>query len=86
MTESEEYGRRFCLMWDLEIIKDHFHMSILDLSKSVFNPRSKDTIVGTYLSCLEGRMRDIDISSKIFNSLTKEQSNAFYRLDMTQSL
>ena len=48
--------------------------------KSTFNPRNKDTIIETYLSCLEERLLDIDIFSKRFNNLTKEERNALYNL------
>ena len=48
--------------------------------KSTFNRRNKDTIIETYLSSLEERLLDIDISSKRFNNLTKEERNALYNL------
>ena len=48
--------------------------------KSTFNPRNKDAIVETYLSCLEERLLDIDISPKRFNDLTREERNALYNL------
>ena len=48
--------------------------------KSTFNPRNKDTVIETYLSSLEERLLDIDISSKRFNNLTKEERNALYNL------
>ena len=47
---------------------------------STFNPRNKDTAIETYLSSLEERLLDIDISSKRFNNLTKEERNALYNL------
>ena len=47
--------------------------------KSTFNPRNKDTIE-TYLRSLEKGLLDIDISSKKFNNLTKEERNALYNL------
>ena len=34
--------------------------------KSAYNPRNKDTVIETYLSSLEERLLDIDISSKRF--------------------
>ena len=37
--------------------------------KSTFNTKNKDT----YLSCLEERLLEIDISSKRFNNLTREE-------------
>ena len=48
--------------------------------KSTFNPRNKDTVIETYLSSLEERLLDIDISSKRFNNLTKEERNALHNL------
>ena len=48
--------------------------------KSTFNPRNKDTIIEIYLSCLEERLLDIDISSKRFNNLIREERNALYNL------
>ena len=47
---------------------------------STFNPWNKDTVIETYLSSLEERLLDIDISSKRFNNLTKEERNALYNL------
>ena len=48
--------------------------------KSTFNPRNKDTVIETYLSCLEERLLGINTSSKRFNSLTREERNALYNL------
>ena len=48
--------------------------------KSTFNPRNKDTVIETYLCCLEERLLEIDISSKIFKNLTREERNALYNL------
>ena len=42
------------------------------------NPRNKDTVIETHLSCLEERLLDIDISFKRFNNLTREERNALY--------
>ena len=47
---------------------------------SIFNPRNKDTLIETYLSSLEERLLEIDISSKRFNNLTKEERNSLYNL------
>ena len=44
--------------------------------KSTFNPRNKDAIIGTCLSCLKERLLDIEIPSKIFNNLTRDGRNA----------
>ena len=48
--------------------------------KSSFNPRNKDPIIETYLSCLEERLLDIEIPSKRYNNLTKDECDALYRL------
>ena len=48
--------------------------------KSTFNLRNKDTVVETYLGSPEERLLDIDISSKRFNNLTKEERNTLYNL------
>ena len=48
--------------------------------KSSFNPRNKDTIIETYLSCLEEKLLDIEIPSKRYNNLTKEERDALYSL------
>ena len=48
--------------------------------KSSFNRRNKDVIIETYLSCLEERLLDIEIPSKRFNNLTKEEREALYSL------
>ena len=45
--------------------------------KSFFNPKNKDAIIQTYLSCLEERLLDIEIPSKRYNNLTKEERDAF---------
>ena len=45
---------------------------------STFNPRNKDTVIETFLRCLEERLLDIAISSKRFNNLTREEHNTLY--------
>ena len=47
---------------------------------SSFNPRNKDAIIETYLSCSEERLLDNKIPSKRFNNLTKEETEALYSL------
>ena len=71
-TELEEYGRKLRLMW--HFVADRFRR------KSSFNPRNKDVLIETYLSCLEERLLDIEIPSKRFNNLTKEEREALYSL------
>ena len=54
--------------------------------KLTFNPRNKDTTIDTYLSCLEARLLDIEIPSKRFNNLTKDEENAMYSVKDDQSI
>ena len=78
-TELEEYGRKLWLMWHFRNDKKPFpHEKFRP--NSTFNPWNKDTVIETYLSSLEERLLDIDISSKRFNNLTKEERNALYNL------
>ena len=53
----------------LESMKNHFHMRSLDLS-----------LHSTQGTRLLDRLLDIDISSKRFNNLTKEERDALYNL------
>ena len=83
--ELEEYGRKLRLMWHFRnderpFCKDRFK------PKSTFNPRNKDAGIETYLSCLEERLLDIDIPSKRFNNLTKDERNAMYSLKDDKSI
>ena len=48
--------------------------------KSTFNTRTNDTIIETYLSCVEDRLLDIEIPSRRFNTLTKNETNTIYSL------
>ena len=73
-AELEEYGRKLRLMWHFRNDERSF---AADRPKSSFNPRNKDVIIETYLSCLEERLLDIEIPSKRFNNLTKEEQEAF---------
>ena len=78
-TELEEYGRKQRLMWHFKNDERSFAADRFR-SKSSFNPRSKDVIIETYLSCLEERLLDIEIPSKRFNNLTKKEREALYSL------
>ena len=42
--------------------------------------RTLKVLIETYLSCLEERLLDIEIPSKRFNNLTKEEREALYSL------
>ena len=76
-TESEEYGRNRRLMWHFRNDERSFVVDIIKTNTS-FNPRSKDIIIDTYLSYLEGRLLDIGIFSKRLNNLTNEEQEALY--------
>ena len=54
--------------------------------KPTFNPRNKDAVIETYLSCLEERLLDIEIPSKRFNNLTKDERNAMNSLKDDKSI
>ena len=82
-TEYEEYGRKLWLIWQFRNDEKPFpHQKFRP--KSTFNPRSKDTVIERYLTCLTERLLDLDISSKNFNNLTREEHNPFYSLEMTK--
>ena len=51
--------------------------------KFSFNPRNKDAIIETYLSCLEERLLGIEFPSERYNNLTVEESDALYRDEPT---
>ena len=78
-TELEEYRRKLRLMWHFRNDERSFAADRFR-PKSSFNPRNKDVIIETYLSCLEERLLDIEIPSKRFNNLTKEEREALYSL------
>ena len=66
-----------CGLLALETMKTHFHIRSSDAS---FNPRNTNTVIETYLTSLEERLLGINISSKRFNNLTKEERNALHNL------
>ena len=76
-TELEEYGRKLWLMWHFRNDEKPFPYEKFR-PKSTFNPRNKDVVTETYVTNLEERLLDIDISSKRFNNLAKEERNALY--------
>ena len=67
------------LMWHFRNDKQFFVAERFRPTSS-FNPRNKDVIIETYLSCLEERLLDIEIPSKRFNNLTTEEREALYSL------
>ena len=78
-TELGEYGRKLRLIWHFRNDEQSFAADRFR-AKSSFNPRIKDVIIETYLSCLEERLLDIEIPSKTFYNLTKEEREALYSL------
>ena len=54
--------------------------------KSTFNPRNRDAVIEIYLSCLEERLLDIEIPSKRFNNLIKDEGNAMHNLKDDKSI
>ena len=48
--------------------------------------RTLKVLIETYLSCLEERLLDIEIPSKRFNNLTKEEREALYSLNNDPSI
>ena len=78
-AELEEYGRKLRLMWHFRNDEQLFATDRFR-PKSSFNPRNKDVIIENYLRCLEERLLDIEIPSKRFNNLTKEERKALYNL------
>ena len=83
--ELEEYGRKLRLMWHFRNDERPFSQERFK-PKSTFNRRNKDAVIETYLSCLEERLLDIEIPSKRFNNLTKDERNAMYRLKDDKSI
>ena len=77
--ELEEIGRKLRLMWHFRNDEQTFLIDEFR-PKSSFNPRNKDTIIETYLSCLEERLLCIQIPSKRYNNFTNEEHDALYSL------
>ena len=75
--EIEEHGKKPRLIWHFRNNERPFSQERFK-PKSTFNPRNKDAVIETYLSCLEERLLDIEIPSKRFNNLTKDERNAMY--------
>ena len=74
--ELEEYGRKLRLMWHFRNDERTFTAEKFR-PKSSFNPRNKDAIIETYLSCLEERLLGIKILSKRYNNLSKDERDAY---------
>ena len=50
------------------------------MPKSSFNPRNKDAVIEIYLSSLEEKLMNIEISQNKYNNLTREERTALYDL------
>ena len=83
--ELEEYGRKLRLMWYFRNDERSFSQ-VLFKPRSTFNPRNKDAVTEAYLSCLVERLLDIEIPSRRFNNLTKDERNATYSLKDDKSI
>ena len=84
--ELKEYWRKFPVMLDFRNDYQTFKTDKFR-PKSSFNSRNKDIIIETYLSCLEEKLLDIEIPSKRYNNLTKEDRDALHSLkDDTSSV
>ena len=83
--ELEEYGKKLRLMWLSR--NDERPFSLVRFKhKSAYNPKNKDAVIETYLSCLEERLPDIETLSKRSNNLTKDERNAMYSLKDDKSI
>ena len=54
--------------------------------KSVFNRRNKDGVFEAYLSCFKDMLLNIEILSKRFNNLTKDERNTMNSLKDDKSI
>ena len=70
--ELEEYRRKLRLMWHFQNDEQTFTAEKFR-PKSSFKPRHKDAIIETYLSCLEERLLEIEIPSKRYNNLPRDE-------------
>ena len=66
--ELEEYGRKLRLMRHFRTNERRFSQDRFK-PKSTFNPRNKDAVIETYLSCLEQKF---EVPSKRLDNLTKD--------------
>ena len=77
--ELEKYGRKLRLIWHFRNDERPFTADKFR-PKPSFSSRNKDSIIETYLSCLDETLLDIEIPSKRYNNLTKDELDAFYSL------
>ena len=78
--ELEEYGRKLPLIWHFRNDEPTFSTDKFR-PKSSFNLRNKEAIIKTYLTSLEERLLDIEIPSRRYNNLTKEERDALYSFE-----
>ena len=48
--------------------------------KFYFNPRINDVTIETYRSCLEERLIQVEIPSRRYDNLTREERNALHNI------
>ena len=77
--ELEEHGKKLSLMWNFRNYERTFTADNFR-RKCPFNARNKDDLIETYLSCSEERLLDIEIPSKRYNNLAKDERVALYSL------
>ena len=70
--EFEEHVRKHRLMWRFRNDERPFSQKRFE-PESTFNPRKKDLVIETYLSCLEVMLLDIQILSRRSNTGTSQE-------------
>ena len=78
-TELEVYWRKLRVTWQFRNDKWSFAGDRFRQNSSC-NPRNKDFIMETYLSCMEKELLDIEFTSRRFNNLSKEEQGVLYSL------
>ena len=74
--ELETFGRKLRLIWHFRNDDKTFDYDKFKFKpKSTFNPKNKDAIIESYLSCLEEKLLNIEIPKDRFNNLTKKERN-----------
>ena len=77
--ELEAHGRMLRLKWHFRNDEEKFERNKFT-PKSTFNPRNKDAAIEIYLSSLEEKLMNIEISQNKYNNLTREERSALYNL------
>ena len=83
--ELEEYGRKLRLIWHFRNEERSFSQERFK-PKTTLSPRNKNTVIETYLRCSEERSSEIEIPSKRFTNLTKDEKNAMCSLKDDKSI